>query len=593
MAEAKRRLVAILAADVAGYSRLMSVDERATVNTLNAYRQVFKQQIAEHDGRVVDTAGDSVLAVFESVVEAVQCAVEVQSKLENRNRSLSDERRMRFRIGINLGDVIEQGDGTIYGDGVNVAARLQALAEPGGLVISESAHLQVEGKLPFGIVDVGSHDVKNIARPIRVFCVEVGMSTAEHREEAARKSENLSVAALPLDNLTGDPEQEFFVDGLTEQIIADLARSKDLDVVARNLTFRFKGQSVDIRQIGKDLHANYVLEGSVRKAGDVIRVTVQLLDAMNGNHIWAESFDRNLSKSSAFDIHDDISKRVSSAISPPFGILAHLAFGKVRGQTIKENDLNSLLHTTNAYYRNLAPADHLKCRVVLENAAERHQGDATVWALLSYVYSDEHWFGHNELPNSVGRALEAARRAVELDPNSDRTRMAICRASFHDGDPGAVKAEAERVLRLAPNNGTRLAQAGMWLSWAGDWDRGVGLIERGYDIDASMPRWFRLPIILNHYGNRDYELAVKELERFDMPRFWVPYAISAAAYGQLGQLLDAGKAIERLRALSEQFPTNANLRLQRLVPPQGLAAQLLNGLRKAGLDIPDKPAKSN
>ena len=295
MAEAKRKLAAILAADVVGYSRLMGDDERATVAALNASREIFRAHVSEHDGRVADTAGDSVLAVFESVVEAVQCASEVQTTLGARNRDLPEDRRMAFRIGINLGDIIEQDDGTIYGDGVNVAARLESLAEAGGICLSGSAHEHVEGKTDYGFEDIGEHDVKNIAHPVRTYRMAVdGQARSTEPAKTQPLSDKPSIAVLPFDNLSGDPEQEYFVDGIAEDLITAFSRMRWLSVTARNSTFSYKGQSPDVRQVGRELGVRYVLEGSVRKGGNRVRISAQLIDASDGNHIWAQRYDREL-----------------------------------------------------------------------------------------------------------------------------------------------------------------------------------------------------------------------------------------------------------------------------------------------------------
>ena len=308
MAKAKRRLAAILAADVAGYSRLMGDDERATMDTLNAYRAIFRQHIADHDGRVVDTAGDSVLAVFGSVVEAVESAVEVQAQIAVSNADLAEPRRMLFRIGINLGDVIEQDDGSLYGDGVNVAARLESLAEPGGICLSESAHMQAEGKVESAFEDIGEHEVKNIAKPVRAYRVAGGDAAPAAAEPALGIPDKPSIAVLPFTNMSGDAEQDYFSDGITEDLITELSRFRELFVIARNTTFTYKGKAVNVEQVGRDLGVRYVLEGSIRKAGNRVRITAQLIDAKTGGHVWAERYDRVLED--IFELQDEITRQM-------------------------------------------------------------------------------------------------------------------------------------------------------------------------------------------------------------------------------------------------------------------------------------------
>src|SRR5512136_3497373 len=290
--EVKRKLVAILSADVKGYSRLMGEDEIGTIRTLNAYKEVMANLIQHHRGRVVGTAGDSVLAEFGSVVDAVQCAVEIQQVLRAKNAMLSETRRMEFRIGINLGDVIEEGN-SIYGDGVNIAARLEGLAEAGGICISGSAFEQIENKLPLRYDYLGEHEVKNIAEPVRVYRAQVEPEVAPSRppvEVASRDRmafpipDKPSIAVLPFMNMSDDPKQEFFSDGITEEIITALSKVPNLFVISRNSTFTYKGKPIKVKQVSEELGVRYVVEGSVRKIGDRVRIAAQLIDALTGHH---------------------------------------------------------------------------------------------------------------------------------------------------------------------------------------------------------------------------------------------------------------------------------------------------------------------
>jgi adenylate cyclase len=284
----ERNLAAILAADVAGYSRLMNQDEVGTLRTLTAHRKVMDGLIAEHGGRIANTAGDSVLAEFPIVVDAVQCAVAVQEKLREANAGLADERRLQFRIGVHVGDVMVKG-GDLLGDGVNVAARVQALAEPGGVWISGRAHDEVEGKLPHWFEDKGEQEVKGIARPIRVYALADVSSTGKPKQvKALRLPDKLSIAVLPFTNMSGDPEQEYFADGVAEEITTALGRLRGFFVIARNSAFTYKGHAVSVQRVGRDLGVRYVLEGSVRKTGDRVRIGVQLAHAATGREIWSE-----------------------------------------------------------------------------------------------------------------------------------------------------------------------------------------------------------------------------------------------------------------------------------------------------------------
>ena len=305
-----RRLAAIVAADVAGYSRLMGLDEVGTARTLREHRKVTDALVAKHGGRIVKTTGDGVLLEFPSVVDAVECAVAVQAVMAQRNEGVPQDRRMLFRIGINLGDILIEGD-DILGDGVNVAARLEGIAEPGGICISSSAYEQVRGKVPVEFTDLGEQTLKNIARPIRAYAV--GLSANAHQTAPLPSSApRLSIVVLPFANIGGDPEQEYFVDGVTESLTTDLSRISGAFVIARNTAFTFKGKAVDVKKLGRELNVRYVLEGSVQRGGNRLRVNVQLIDAETGNHLWAERFDKPVAD--LFDMQDEIVSRLANTL---------------------------------------------------------------------------------------------------------------------------------------------------------------------------------------------------------------------------------------------------------------------------------------
>ncbi|MCZ6591554.1 MAG: adenylate/guanylate cyclase domain-containing protein, partial [Alphaproteobacteria bacterium] len=313
----QRRLAAILAADVVGYSRLMGEDETGTLNALKMHRAEFVHPtVAEYRGRIVKLMGDGALVEFPSVVDAVECAVVVQRGMEERNAAIPDSRRITYRIGINLGDVIIDGD-DIYGDGVNVAARLEGEADPGGICISGDAYRQVLGKIDFAFEDLGERTLKNIAEPVRIYQWSVGKSAAVGKTQPNQNPplpDKPSIAVLPFENMSGDPEQEYFSDGITEDIITALSKFRWFFVIARNSTFVYKGQAIDIKQVGSELGVRYVLEGSVRKAGNRVRITAQLIEAETGNHLWAERYDRNLED--IFELQDEITDTISAAVEP-------------------------------------------------------------------------------------------------------------------------------------------------------------------------------------------------------------------------------------------------------------------------------------
>src|ERR1700720_3796294 len=307
----ERRLSAILAADIAGYSALMGADEARTVRDLKGHQAVVLPMVGEFGGRIIDTAGDGILAEFPSVVNAVKCAVAIQSKMAERNATIEPERRMQFRVGINIGDVVYD-EARIYGDGINVAARLEGIAEAGGICISSKVYEEISGRIDLACEDIGEQQLKNIARPVRAYHVRVDSIATS--VPAPALPDKPSIAVLPFLNMSGDPEQEYFADGMTEDLITDLSKVSGLFVIARNSTFTYKGKAVDVKGVGRELGVRFLLEGSVRKSGNRVRITAQLIDAATGNHIWAEHYDGELND--IFDLQDKVTTRVVGAIAP-------------------------------------------------------------------------------------------------------------------------------------------------------------------------------------------------------------------------------------------------------------------------------------
>ena len=371
-----RRLAAILAADVAGYSRLMGADEEGTLERLKALRrELVDPKIAEHHGRIVKTTGDGLLVEFASVVDAVRCAVAVQQAMPERNTGVGADSRIELRIGINLGDVIVEGD-DLYGDGVNIAARIEALADPSGVLVSNTVHDQVRDRLPFVFEDLGKQQVKNIARPVRVYRV-CDLGAPKHPSAPALTlPDKPSIAVLPFANLSGDPEQEYFADGMVEEIITALSRIRWLFVIARNSTFTYKGQAIDVRRVGRELGVRYVLEGSVRKAGGRVRITAQLIDATNNAHLWADRFDGSLQD--VFDLQDKVASSVAGLIEP-----ALQAAETARSINRPTNDLTAYDLYLRAYAMALSSTSQtLEALRLVEQSIARdpHYGPALAWA---------------------------------------------------------------------------------------------------------------------------------------------------------------------------------------------------------------------
>ena len=627
-----RKLSAIVSADVASYSRLMADNEEETLRALNESRALFRNSIEAHGGRLIDTAGDSVLAEFVSPVEAVNASLEIQRALADRNAQLPEHRRMQFRIGINLGDVIEQEDGTIYGDGVNVAARLQQLAEPGGICISGTAFDQVEGKLPVQFKFIGKQQVKNIAKPVRAYQGQTEARAATGRGGVWRRITSAvrlpvigaavlilliaagtltwqgtrsralgedpvlampkgpSIAVLPFANFSGDPAQEYFSDGLTEDLITGLSRFRELLVIGRNTTFRFKGQAVDIRKVGRELGARYVVEGSVRRGGKTVRVNVQLLDANNGTHLWADSFDRELSVAELFALQDEITARVIGAIAGSYGAISRTHRDTVRTAGTDNLEAYDCVLQAYAYEQLLTPEAHAITRDCLERAVKLDPKYADAWSKLAFVYADEYAFGYNPRSDPLDRALEAAQRAVEIDPSSGTTHWHLARTHFWRNEVQEGVTEAERALALNPNNAFVLAAAGAYMAPTGgnNLKRAVQLTSKALRIDPNPPGWYYVPQILFHYDRREYEAALAASLKMNMPKFFHTYVWRTAIYGELGRSADASASRANLLQLYPTYAKNARHELEKFNVNPALADHVIEGLRKAGLEIPDE-----
>jgi adenylate cyclase len=408
----KRKLAAILSADVAGYSRLMSEDEASTVRTLTDYRKIISEIVQKHNGRVVDSPGDNLLAEFASVVDSVECVIEIQEVLHGKNNELPENRRMMFRIGINLGDVISE-EGRIYGDGVNIAARIETLAEPGGICLSGEAYDQVSKKLHLDYEYLGEKTAKNIKGPIRVYKIPIQPkeSLFDSYFDLSVPIDKPSIAVLPFVNMSGDLEQEYFSDGITEEIITALSKIPDILVIARNSTFVYKGRAVDIKQVGKELGVRYVLEGSVRKAGNRIRATAQLIDSVTGNHVWAERFDRDLKD--IFELQDEITARILHELN------VKLYFDAQAKITTKGTDnLEAYLKLLKGieYTHRFTKNDNSQAQVIFTEVVELDPKWAIGYAFLGIANLLSVYNGWSQSPEkSIKAAIEYSQKAISLD----------------------------------------------------------------------------------------------------------------------------------------------------------------------------------
>src|SRR5262245_53710090 len=429
--ELERRLAAILAADIAGYSALMEANEEATVRDLKAHQAVILPMISKHGGHIIDTAGDGILAEFPSVVNAVECAVAVQKVMAERNASVPTERQMRYRIGVNLGDVIHD-EQRVYGDGVNIAARLEAIAEPGGVCISGEAFAHVQRKLQLQFADMGEHQLKNITTPVRVYRVDTAqpVSGSSLAKPTLALPDKPSIAVLPFTNLSGDPDQQYFGDGIAEDILTDLAKLRWLFVIARNSSFTFRGKAVDVRLVSRELGVRYVLEGSVRRAGNRIRVTGQLIDATTGAHVWASRYDRDLAD--IFAVQDEITAAISSAIAPA---IINAEQQRALRKPAEHLDAWEAYHRAlwhlamdNREHLELARDFLVKATVIDPSFAAPYACLARV-ALLSAVA-----FYIGSLDEAARTSEQLARKALALDPSDAFAHARLAAAIYAAGD---------------------------------------------------------------------------------------------------------------------------------------------------------------
>jgi adenylate cyclase len=623
----KRKLTAILSADVAGYSRLMAEDETSTVKTIAAYREIVTSLIKQHRGRVVDSPGDNVLSEFSSVVDAVQCAVAVQNEIQTQNAKLPDNRKMEFRIGVNLGDVIDEED-RIYGDGVNIAARLEAMADPGGICVSKTAFDQIETKLPLGYEYLGEQSVKNIPKPVGAYRVlmkpdAVGKVIGEKRFlgrysrrtamaaiialvlvaaglvswniylQQSKKVEPASVdkmafplpdkpsiAVLPFENMSGDPEQEYFSDGITEDIITALSKISKLFVIARNSTFTYKGKPVKVQQVSEELGVQYVVEGSVRRAEDRVRVTAQLIDALSGHHIWAEKYDRDIKD--IFAVQDEITKKVITSLQ------VKLTEGEQAVVYAKgTNNLEAYLKAMEANWLYLQATKEgvLKAQELAEEAIALDPNYAFAYKVLGGAHGISIWHGLTKNPRETLKlAIELHEKAIELDDSLAIAHAALgywlVLARQHD----KALAEGERAIALEPNSADVMNGYAMVLRFVGKEKEAIPMFEEALRLNPKPPNTY-----LHNYGAtlRDlglYDEAIVQIKRAieREPNDFLAYVVLTSCYSQAGRDEEARAAAKEVLKLNPKFSA---AHMQRTIPYKNsaVAKRFGDSLRKAGL----------
>jgi adenylate cyclase len=549
----QRRLAAIVSADVQGYSRLMGEDEAATVRILTAYREVMSALIREHGGRVVDTPGDNLLAEFPSAVEAVQSAIAIQDALGSRNAALAPDRRMEFRIGINLGDVLAEGE-RIYGDGVNIAARVQDLAEAGGICISGSTYDQVENKLAIVYEFLGEHLVKNIAKPVRAYKLRMpearGLGTPP--QGGLTPPMIPSIAVLPFDNMSTDSAQEYFSDGITEDLITDLSKLPGLFVIARNSTFTYKGKAVKVQQVGRELGVRYVLEGSVRKAGDRVRITGQLVDASTGHHLWADRYDRQLDD--VFAVQDEITRNIVDALAVRLTGLAQQSRQRRRTGNVEAYDM--LLRGADRLRQTTREAN-LQARQLFEKAIALDPDYAEAHALLANTHFRDWSMGWSQDVHKLEWAREEAERALSLsDDLPVAHRMLAVVLLWMKQHERALK-EAERAVALAPSDADGHWAVAEVLSW---WRpaEAIAPIDKAIRLNPYYPPTYLYTKGHAYYLTRCYEDAIRELRRVVSrnPDFLPAHALLSATYAELGRLDDARAEMLETKRISPEISTS-------------------------------------
>lgn len=581
----ERRLAAVLAADVVGYSRLMGIDEEGTLARLKAVRKTLVDPtLATHRGRIVKTTGDGMLVEFASAVDAVRGALDVQRSIAEWNGSRPDDQRIELRIGIHVGDIIVD-DNDIFGDGVNIAARLEGIAEPSGVCISDDAYRHVRGKVDVACDDMGPQHLKNIAEPVQAWRVRLTSQTASVAQQAASEPKPLplpdkpSIAVLPFQNMSRDPEQEYFADGIVEDIITALSRFKSLFVIARNSSFTYKGRAVDIKQVGRELGVRYVLEGSVRRSGNRVRITAQLIDAETGSHLWAERYDRDMAD--IFAVQDEITDAVAIAIEP-----AVTQMEQSRAVRKPPESLSSW----EAYQRGawhlgrIGTAENETAKTFFRRAIDLDASFAPAYAGLAQTILCEAWLYQIKSMNvALDEAFPEAQKAISLDPLDAVAHVGLGFGLFFRGDHAGALAEARKALMINPNYAAAHQLLGSTFVFSGCPREGIESLRMAMRLDPNdLQRHFRLVhISMGYYFLREYAAAVETaLEAVRSYPDLGPRSL-AAALGQSGRFDEAKQALQKAIATA---PKSFDMYVRHRAPwfrPED-HTHMLEGLRKAG-----------
>ena len=577
--QARRKLAAILSADVKGYSRLMEDDEEATVQTIKAYRELIVNQIQNQNGRVVDAKGDNLLAEFSSVVDAVRGAVEIQKELLRQNTQLPANRRMEFRVGVNLGDVIQEEE-TIYGDGVNIAARLEAIADGGGICISGTIYDQVENKLGLEYDYLGERVFKNLRKPVRVYRVRTeNVVSGIEMGQRLPLPDKPSIAILPFVNMSGDLEQEYFSDGISEDIITALSQIPDMFVIARNSSFTYKGKPVNVRQVGWELGVRFVLEGSVRKVGNRVRITAQLNDATTGHHLWAERYDREMED--IFSIQDEITMKIITALQVKLTVGEQARLYTKGTQSIEA--YMKMWQATSHFFQGDKGSNFL-AREICEEVISVEPNWEVPYCILGWTHWQDVWLRWSDSPEeSVQKAFQFAQKAISLNESPIAHALLGFVYTLTKQHEKAIK-ESERSIALSPNSADALAWYGHNLIYFGDYEQAISLLEKALRLNPFPPGWYFRFLAMTYrlLGRYDEAISAYKKAIYKEPSHVFSHIGLAVTYAVAGHETDArDEGLEVLR-IDPDFSLE---HFAKILPfkDQTENSRIIEALRKAGL----------
>lgn len=572
----EQRLAAILAADMAGYSRLMEADESGTLARLRTHRiELVDPAIAKNKGRIIKTTGDGMLVEFQSVTDAVKCAVEIQQRMKRRNSDVPQERRIEFRIGINLGDIIFD-DEDIFGDGVNIASRIEQLADVGGICVTAAVATQIADRLEIAMEDLGEKTLKNISRPVRLY--RVGFDSPVLPEvEAKRSISKPSIVVLPFTNMSGDPEQEFFADGLTEDIITELSRHHELFVISRNSSFVYKNRAVNVREVAEKLTVQYLVEGSVRKIGDRVRVTVQLIDTANDAHIWADKYDRKLDD--IFAIQDEVTAAIAATL--PGRVEAAQRDQLARAKPANMAAYECVLAAKVLHHRSTI-ADNERAQTLIERAVtlDPDYAHAHAWraCILGQAWVHNWCEDRDAIWNNIMAALD---RALALDNNDADVHRILAAVNVNNNELTTARYHQERALALNPNYDLVVVQQGELLTWLGRPEEGIEWIRKAMQLNPHHPERFWSHLGKAHFAARQYGEAIEafmHLSTMDSAQ----HAFAAACYGWLGDEIAAAAHLGKIRTLDPQFDLDSFIATLHFAQESDVQ-HVREGLLKAGI----------